>query len=280
MSSLKKLAAIVVVLAIAGGAYAARGVWRPMVEELGRPSIPVATPYQPVSSTRPTSSTPALPIATSSELVATPEPEPIKTEANPFTFAGTRPAEMNLAVPFMLQAPKQNWDMPYQEACEETSLLMVQQFLSGRTSDPTADESDRLILDLVAYEESQGDQPDVTLARIGQIANERYGFKPVIQALTSMDQVRNAVANGYPVILPASGKELNNPNFRNGGPPYHMFVVRGYLKDGTFLTNDPGTRKGKEYIYTENILFNAVHDWNGGDVPNGDKVVLVLMPKQ
>ncbi|MCR4279964.1 MAG: hypothetical protein NUV82_00890, partial [Candidatus Komeilibacteria bacterium] len=38
------------------------------------------------------------------------------------------PAEYNLDVPFMSQAPHANWDLPYQEACEEASLIMVDYF--------------------------------------------------------------------------------------------------------------------------------------------------------
>lgn len=281
------LAAFVIVGVGGGAAYAARGVLRPWVEELQRPSIPVAAPYRPAtpSAVVRATTTPGLPpLATTTVVV---QPSPVTTTASPvrstplvdpFTFEGVRPAEANLAVPFMLQAPKQNWDMPYQEACEEASLLMAQNFLNGRTTDFTADEADRLILDLVAYETSQGDAPDVTLRRIGEIAQTRYGVRAVVKELTTMETVRNAIANGYPVIFPASGKALKNPNFRNGGPLYHMLVIKGYLRDGRIITNDPGTRKGKDYIYDAAVLLNAAHDWNDGNVSEGEKIVLVLMP--
>ena len=57
-----------------------------------------------------------------------------------------------------------------------------------------------------------------------------------------------------------------------------MIVVVGY-KNGFFITNDPGTRHGRSYVYDENLLFAAAHDWNGGDVKNGKKVALVIQPK-
>ncbi len=281
------VAGLLVVVAL--GAYASRGAWRPYLEDLGRPAIPVAVPYQPAEPstpvTAPTTPRPNNPTSTVPIKQPVVPTKPSGTASStvpkidPFLFEGTRPAEANLAVPFMLQAPKQNWDMPYQEACEEASLLMVQGFLAGKTADFTPDESDRLILDLVAYETSQGDPPDVTLGRIGDIARARYGFQPVIQAVTNIDSLKNAIANGYPVIVPASGKALKNPNFRNGGPPYHMVVMKGYLSDGRVVTNDPGTRKGKDYLYGASLFFDAIHDWNDGDVPNGQKIVLVLMPQ-
>ena len=276
----------VVLVLLAGGAYASRGTWRPLVEGLQQPAIPVATPYRPA-----TSSVSVSPVATSSIDVpvapsriptstpSTPTPA-LPTLVDPFVFEGARPVEMNLAVPFMLQAPKQNWDMPYQEACEEASLLMVRGFLQGKTTDFGADEADRQIIDLVAYEESKGDAPDVTLRRLSEIAEAKFGYRPVVKRVTSIDDVKNAIANGYPVIVPASGKALQNPNFRNGGPPYHMVVAKGYLADGRIVTNDPGTRKGKNYLYSASLFFNAIHDWNDGDVPNGEKIILVLVPKR
>src|SRR5690554_5866511 len=43
------------------------------------------------------------------------------------------PAEINLAVPFTSQAPTANWDMPFQEACEEAAALMVHYYLTKQT---------------------------------------------------------------------------------------------------------------------------------------------------
>ena len=60
------------------------------------------------------------------------------------------------------------------------------------------------------------------------------------------------------------------------GPLYHMLVVKGYTKDGTIITNDPGTRRGADFLYDPDALFNAVHDWNGGNVNEGAKVMVVV----
>ena len=55
-----------------------------------------------------------------------------------------------------------------------------------------------------------------------------------------------------------------------------MLVIKGYTKDGRFITNDPGTRRGANYLYDPNIVLNAIHYWNGGDVKNGKKAVIVV----
>ncbi len=284
---------VIISLVVAGLVYASRGLWRPWVENLERPTLPTAVSYEPLPTSSSTLSFPTSTKSARSHAVATstsPKPSSSKpvsvatssgSEApsnDPFVVTGDRPTEKNLAVPFLLQAPKQNWDMPYQEACEEASLLMGNAYLQGRSRDFTPDEADRLILELINYETAQGDPPDITIKRLAEVAQAHYGLHPVLKTITSLEPIKNAVANGYVVIVPAYGKALKNPNFHNGGPPYHMLVVKGYLSDGTIITNDPGTRKGKDYTYDPAILLNAIHDWNGGAVEQGEKTVLALTP--
>jgi hypothetical protein len=88
--------------------------------------------------------------------------------------------------------------------------------------------------------------------------------------------MKAALAEGKLIIVPAAGRQLGNPFFQTPGPPYHMLVLRGYTKDGHVITNDPGTKRGENFAYTWTTLINAIHDWNGGDVENGAKVVIVI----
>jgi len=53
-------------------------------------------------------------------------------------------------------------------------------------------------------------------------------------------------------------------------------VIKGFLSDGQIITNDPGTRKGADYLYDPQILLDAIHDWNDGDVPRGEKNMIVI----
>ena len=56
-----------------------------------------------------------------------------------------------------------------------------------------------------------------------------------------------------------------------------MVVVRGWTID-KIITNDPGTRRGEEFTYDPDVLFNAIHDWNDGDVYNGQKAMITIYP--
>lgn len=186
------------------------------------------------------------------------------------------PTEFNLAVPFTSQAPFEVWDEVHQEACEEAALMMVDAFFDRHTFSRVSAENE--IQDLVAWQKQTfGYFKDTTAEETARILREKYGYENVrVVYDPTIDDVKREVARGRPVILPAAGRLLGNRYFREPGPLYHMLLVRGWTKDGMIITNDPGTKRGEGYLYKPEVLMNAVHDWNGGDVENGRKVMIVV----
>lgn len=186
------------------------------------------------------------------------------------------PLEMNLFVPFVLQAPFANWALPYQEACEEASVLMVQGFFDKKKFF-TPQEMDKEILKLVEWQKKRfGYYEDTTAEEVAVVLREYVGLENVRLVYDpSIKDIQKAVGRGHLVIVPAHGTSLPNPYFRNGGPLYHMLVVRGYTET-RFITNDPGTKRGENFTYAFEDLYQAIHDWNGGDVPNGRKVMIII----
>jgi hypothetical protein len=185
------------------------------------------------------------------------------------------PGQVKLGVPFLAQAPFGIWDPLHEDACEEASLIMAKYFFDkNKNLTPTA--GDVEIIKMVRYEEQNGYGLSITMEQLAEIIRDYYGIRNYrIEKNITAEDIKKELAEGRPVIVPAAGKILPNPNFRNGGPLYHMLVVIGYDKNG-FITNDPGTRKGEGFRYTFNALYNAIHDWNGGDVLNGQKTYLVF----
>lgn len=190
------------------------------------------------------------------------------------------PEKLILDVPFMSQAPHANWDDPYQEACEEASMIMVYNYLQG-VSEITPDEADQQILDLVAHQDSVGLPYDISTAEMQEVIQNFYGMDSTIitEKSINVESFRNTLNRGIPIIIPAQGQQLNNPNFSNGGPEYHMLVVIGYDHDKeVFITNDPGTRKGKHFEYSYDTIMDAIHDWTGdkSTVYRGEKRALIF----
>jgi len=180
-----------------------------------------------------------------------------------------------LPVPFTVQAPYANWDLPYQEACEEASIIMLVDFVLGRDDlRLTPEEADERILELVQWETDNGYTIDITAQEVTQVLNERFGVRAEVVSY-SVDAIKQQINLGKPVILPAAGRLLGNPYFRTPGPLYHMLVVKGYEGD-EFITNDPGTRRGENFRYHYSAFDRAVHDWNGGEVESGEQVMIVL----
>ncbi len=185
--------------------------------------------------------------------------------------------EVNLGVPFTSQAPDGNWDSPYDEACEEASLLMVEYFYRGE--ELTKEISNREINALYDWQTVNGYTVDVEIAELADIARDYYGRegKVYYDEDVTIENIKFLVDSGYPVIIPAAGRMLGNPNFSGEGPPYHMVVVTGY--DGKyFYTNDPGTRRGERFRYKQGVFVDAIRDWTGSvlTINSGRKALLVL----
>ncbi|MCK4891623.1 MAG: hypothetical protein KAS78_03060, partial [Candidatus Pacebacteria bacterium] len=66
-------------------------------------------------------------------------------------------------------------------------------------------------------------------------------------------------------IVPTNGQKLGNPYYTPPGPVTHNLVIIGYdITEKEFITNDPGTRHGEKYRYSEDILENALFDYPTG----------------
>ena len=185
------------------------------------------------------------------------------------------PRKAYIEVPFASQAPEGNWDNPYQEACEEASVIMVDYFL--RRSDIDTAQANREILQLTNWEEAKGYKYDVNLDELAQIVRDYYGYNARISDDVTVEAIQHEIAKGNPVILPAAGRKLKNPYFSGQGPWYHMLVVTGY-NTRYFFTNDPGTKRGEDYKYTHKTLLDAIHDFPGKkeEIETGPKRMLIV----
>lgn len=285
---MKKLLAIIIILLAGASAYAKRAEIKDWLVEWQKPQVEEVS-YQEAQKTdndfKPIGTNTQTDVAAEQEShsdeqgVLEPNPELPDTTTNTQTPSTNLPAEYNLAVPFTSQAPKSNWEEPYQELCEEASALMASYYFQGLSAgkvDP--DQADADLLKIVDFENSFfGFYKDTNAEQTALLIEAYFQLTAELVEYPTITQIQQAIVDGHPVIVPAAGRELGNPNFTGVGPLYHMFVIKGYTADG-FITNDPGTRLGADYFYPYDTVMNALHDWNGGDVANGAKVVIVVKP--
>lgn len=180
-------------------------------------------------------------------------------------------------VPFSSQAPLGKWDAYHQEACEETSLIMLKYYLDGKRLSPEIAEKE--IQSLIAYQIKKfGEYEDSDMGELVAIAEDFYGIKnlKVIYDFEKED-LKKYLSLGRPIIIPAAGRLLGNPNFKSPGPLYHNLVLTGYEGED-IITNDPGTRKGEEYRYKADVLYDAIHDFPGNirEIEKGRKAMIII----
>jgi len=193
------------------------------------------------------------------------------------------PNKINLSVPFTSQAPEKDWEQPWQDACEEAGVLMLDAYYKGYGLSPLFSKDE--ILKMVAWEDERGWKTSISVEKVSELGewflqiqkheNTKTQKHLRIVENPTVEEIKGFVAGGNPVLVLAYGKDLPNPHFRNDGPEYHALIIRGYDED-EFITNDPGTQFGENFKYKYEDLMNAIHDWNDGRVEEGRKVVIVI----
>jgi len=128
-----------------------------------------------------------------------PPPEPV--EVKPL------PSELNLAAPFYSQAPHGDWSFPWQEACEEASLLLAANVYGKHNW--TRDEYNSEILNMVEWQKGKfGTYLDTTVAQTAQIATEYLKLETITHENPTYDDVRKILNKGHFILMFFSGKEL------------------------------------------------------------------------
>lgn len=234
-----------------------------------------------------------------SQLTVTSDPTPLPTaipSASPTHKAVTTPSatpapalasQVNLDVPFTSQSPYAKWSAVDKEACEEASILMAAWYAQKKTGIKDGNNTNLIPRDttvseiqgLVDWQNSTlGYWEDTNAEDTLRILQEKLGVKSA-RLLTNItaDSLKRELSDGNVIVVPAAGRVLKNPHFKQPGPAYHMLTIRGY-DEQNFITNDPGIRQGDGFTYTQENLLDAIHDWNGSDdtITSGRKVAIVV----
>lgn len=213
------------------------------------------------------------------------------TESNALVLEGTSPPVTGPVVPkswsdvfFTSQAPTGDWSKSeFQDGCEEASVLMVHAWRTGTIY--TKEEVRGEFFAMARYEEKQighavdtdiTDTAETLLDGYFHISDYRLAFD------FTLDELKSVLAEGL-IIVPTDGRALKNPNFTRPGPLQHMLVITGYdAATQEFITNDPGTQRGKDYRYPEDVLFDAIREYPTGrhlPIATEHKAMIVIPAK-
>ncbi len=188
-------------------------------------------------------------------------------------------AAKNITVPFTPQSPDGIWVQPWQDLCEEASLLMVDQYYRhGKLDNKRAKE---LLIHIFNLKNKYyGKSLDESTEKIADIANKFLAWEATVIENPTMTQIKEQIDLNRPVIIPVSGKDLLNPHFRQGGPRYHVLVISGYDDEKQeFITQEPGTNLGLDFRYTYDTIMGANHDLvSTGDIREGAQRMVFTTP--
>lgn len=161
-------------------------------------------------------------------------------------------------VPFAMQAPFSNWEMPYQEMCEEAAIVLAAKYYNDEPLDKTIMEQE--LKNIRDWESNEwGIYTDSTAAEIKKMGEAIYKLDIEISEDVSIKNIKDNLKNNHLVLVPTAGRELGNPYFKQPGPLYHILVLRGFT-DNSFIANDVGIGKGEGYQYKFQTVMNAAHD--------------------
>lgn len=172
------------------------------------------------------------------------------------------PSTKEIRVPFTSQAPNGNWQEPWQSACEEASIVMIQNFYKDKGL--SVEQARQQILAVFQLKKTTGPaSQDESLERIAEIINSgNLIWQARVVTEPSLNAIKTELAANHPIIAPVYAPLLHNPNYTSPGPLYHVIVITGYDDaSGEFITNDPGTDKGQDNRYPYQVLLTAVHDY-------------------
>jgi len=193
------------------------------------------------------------------------------------------PNTHQIIAPFVQQAPEKNWDEPWQDACEEASLLTVDFYYKNIKSITTETNLDS-ILKMIEFENTQSFTSDMNVEQMAIVGQKYLGYQTEIIDDPNIDDIKNYLVKNIPVIVPASGKILfkENTHFNSSGPYYHNIVILGYNDNKQqFTVHDVGTKAGSYYHYSYSLLMESIHDFPASnkkeDINNGQKRILVLL---
>lgn len=187
------------------------------------------------------------------------------------------PAEINLTAPFYSQAPEGDWSQPWQDACEEASLILAHYGMKGESL--TQAEFKQLVLDMVDWEmEHFGYFESTTVDQVVQMYEGFFedAFEVKVIDNPTVDDMKAELAQGHLIVAPFAGRQLGNPFYSGEGPYYHMMVMKGY-DEKHFITNDVGTKRGENFIYDYQTILDSMHDYKEPGIEEQPAKIIVLL---
>ncbi len=177
--------------------------------------------------------------------------------------------KINLPVPFTPEAPDGVMVKPWNNSCEEASIIMLDRYYFGHTEKTIAKSTAKTsILSYITIENKIfGYNANTNAAEMVRLINEysKY-FEAKVKTNPTLEEIKNQLQAGRPIIALLYGYNLNNPRipFVRNGSYYHTFVIKGFDHEtNEFIVNDDGDYKqGLDLRYSYDTILGALRDYS------------------
>lgn len=171
--------------------------------------------------------------------------------------------EVELITPFISQAPLGDWKAPWAEYAEEAVILMIdmtgEELSSARFLSTELLNLDRWITNHFGF------TPSLSAEQTMEVITEHLGKEAFLTEELTESSLKAFLDQGNLIVLPVNGISLENPHYSKPGPEHHILLVTGYTENG-FITHDPGTSYGENFVYNTKTLIASIQDLDGGRV--------------
>lgn len=174
--------------------------------------------------------------------------------------------EINLKVPFTSEVPNGSWVKPWNNACEEASIIMAEGYYFGYETMSKAIAIKNMTPLFKIEDKIFGSNADTDAKRTAKLINDHTDFTATIKDKPTLEEIKEELTQGHPVIAMLYMKNIVNKNhhFRAGGSYYHVLVITGF-DDNTkeFITNDNGNAvTGSGYRFKYDDIMKNLHDFD------------------
>lgn len=171
-----------------------------------------------------------------------------------------------LNVPFTSETPQGSWQRPWNNACEEASITMVEAWYQETKELSPIDARNRM-QQLFAWEDRHfGGNANTDAQQTQELIHATTLFTARIVRNPTLENIKNELRAGRPVISLHYGYTLHNPLHRwaRNGSYYHMMVITGFDDETQeFIINDTALAEGLDYRYSYVTILTSLHDYDG-----------------
>lgn len=178
------------------------------------------------------------------------------------------------------------YDEPYQNFCEEASILNAYYFLVWKNQSIEEYKNDLMKLKELeellfeSWYKHTNQEENLELLISFQWENQEILWEIIKNP--SIEDIKNNISKWNVVIVPVYWKGLTNTLFLWWWPIYHNLVIKGYTKD-VFITNEVWVSKWDWFKYKIDELMENIYDYDENLYPNNftkwERNILILSKK-